>query len=446
MEHSEDSLPRLRPLGPIEQYSAFRSHLGIYLNVCVTAIYQREDGRPLKPVLYRALAAMIEKHPILSAVPVDIPTKPRFARLSHIDLDQVVTSREVQGCAEDKAILEQMLQDQHNLQFLYRPGVPFWRICVLEDPSDRARFVLCFCFHHALADTKSALVFHEDLEHELSAAGEGAFTTLVAASQAPLLPNIEAIHELPISPQYLASQKVSSHPPEKWSGAPQCLPVRTRVSSMWLASATLADLKKQCRDQKTTITALMMSLIARSFFDVLPAEYTRIQGDAAMSLRSILPLPITSRSMGCYIATFDEQYARNSESVWQEARRTKETIDRAVRGQGADMPLGYLGHVPDMAQWFLDKIGKPRAAGFELSNVGFLESDRAQSGYRIQSLLFSQCAGACSPAVKVSAATGRDGRMGLAFSWQEGVVADTTVLEVMQRLERKVMNIVGRRN
>ncbi|KAK1139638.1 Alcohol acetyltransferase [Aspergillus melleus] len=442
MEYSE-SLRCCRPLGPIEQYSAFRSHLGIYLNVCVTAIYQREDEKPIKPALFRALAAVIEKHPILSAVPVDIPTGPRFARLDQIDLDQVVIFSEVQGCTDSKVALDQMLEDQHNRPFQHRPRTPFWRVRVLEDPNDRARFILCFCFHHALADTKSALVFHEDLEHELSKPGDGAFVTIIAASQAPLLPNIEAIHNLPISPRYLASQQQDSHrTPETWSGAPQNLPVRTRVSSMWIPSATLADVKQQCKVQKTTVTALLMSLIARSFFHVLPAEYTSIQGDSAMSLRHFLPLPITSHSMGCYIGTFNEQYMKTSESVWQDARRTKMTIDRAVGTQGADMPLGYLGHVPNMAQWFLDKIGKPRAAGFELSNVGFLQSERSCHRYGIQSLLFSQSAGACSAAVKISAVTGRDGRMGVAFSWQEGVVADNTVNEVMQTLEKLVEEMV----
>ena len=161
-----------------------------------------------------------------------------------------------------------------------------------------------------------------------------------------------------------------------------------------------------------------------------------------MSLRHFLPLPITSHSMGCYVGTFNEQYIKTSESVWQDARRTKMTIDRAVGTQGADMPLGYLGHVPNMAQWFLDKIGKPRAAGFELSNVGFLQSEKSCHRYGIQSLLFSQSAGACSAAVKISAVTGRDGRMGVAFSWQEGVVADNTVNEVMQTLERLVEEMV----
>lgn len=408
----------------------------------MTAIYRRKDDSPLKQVLFRALAAVIEKHPILSVVPADVPAEPRFARLSHLDLDRAVTFREIQGCTGNKDILDQMLQDQHNLPFLYGSCVPFWRIYVLEDPTDRARFALCFCFHHALADTKSALVFHGDLEHELSNSGEGAFATMVPAPQTPLLPNIEAVHELPISPQYSASQQESNHSPGGWGGAPQSLPVRTRVSSMWIASTTLVGLKKQCREHKTTITALLMSLLAKSFFDVLPAEYTSIEGVSPISLRPLMPLPITSRSMGCYIGIFSERYSRSSESIWQEARRTKVTIDQAIRGRGADMPLGYLGHVPDMTQWLLDKIGQPRAAGFELSNVGFLESE-AHGGYEIQDLLFSQSAGASSPAVKISAVTGRDGRMGLVFSWQEGVVADSMVSDVMQSLARLSSVIEG---
>jgi hypothetical protein len=43
-------------------------------------------------------------------------------------------------------------------------------------------------------------------------------------------------------------------------------------------------------------------------------------------------------------------------------------------------------------------------------------------------MLFSQSACACSAAIKISAVTGRDGRLVVGFTWQEGV-ADTEMIE-----------------
>lgn len=86
------------------------------------------------------------------------------------------------------------------------------------------------------------------------------------------------------------------------------------------------------------------------------------------------------------------------------------------------MPAGFLRHVPDMHRWFGEKLGRQRLSAFELSDVGKLGPLKRQVDYRIGSLLFSQSASACSAAVKVSAVTGRDERLALGFSWQEGVV------------------------
>lgn len=68
--------------GLLEQYSAFRSHLGVYLNVCVTVTYQRESDGSLKAALFRGLGVVIAKHPIHSAIPIlNAQTDPRFVRL-----------------------------------------------------------------------------------------------------------------------------------------------------------------------------------------------------------------------------------------------------------------------------------------------------------------------------------------------------------------------------
>ncbi|KAJ4209498.1 Alcohol acetyltransferase [Fusarium falciforme] len=188
-----------------------------------------------------------------------------------------------------------------------------------------------------------------------------------------------------------------------------------------------------------------MSLIAGAFFRVLPSEYSVVQGDCAVSLRRFLPDYIDQRSAGCYVGSLSEVYNRESQSIWRDAKRTKKTINETLQLRGADMPVGYLKHVPDIVGWLTGKIGKRRWAAWELSNVGgFDDAPGLKSEDRqIQSVMFSQSASACSGAIKVSAASGRDGRLGLGFTWQEGVVGDEVVKELIQSLVDLIQEITS---
>jgi hypothetical protein len=78
----------------LEQYSTARHQIGFYLNVIVAATYELPDifTLPVKDYIYRACAALIAEHPVLSAIPAaDDTQQPYFVRLPQIDLDQVVT-------------------------------------------------------------------------------------------------------------------------------------------------------------------------------------------------------------------------------------------------------------------------------------------------------------------------------------------------------------------
>ncbi|KAM6518112.1 Alcohol acetyltransferase [Fusarium solani] len=443
-----DHLPSLRPLGRAEQYSTARSHLGIYANVCVTATYSNRHGKGLPDALYRSITSVMAKHPILSAVPVDTTNTPRFVRLPRLDLNQTVTFIEkpsyTPGATSD-ATLDELAQSQHNLPFKQDNSLlPFWRITVLENPKDSSWFSLCLCFHHSLLDTQSAVIVHQDLEHALASNDDGTAMKIVQGSQQTLLPPLETMIDLPTSPDFVHAQQSLGEPPKDWwSGKPQTLPVQTRFSSVWIPSASFTSLRRKCKEQGVTLTAALMSLIASAFFRVLPPEYSVVQGDCAVSLRRFLPDHIDQRSAGCYVGSLSEVYSRESQSIWKDAKRTKKTIDETLQLRGADMPVGYLKHVPDIAGWLSGKIGKRRWAAWELSNVGGFDDAPGLKveDRQIQSVMFSQSASACSGAVKFSAASGRDGRLGLGFTWQEGVVGDEVVKELIQSLVDLIQEI-----
>ncbi|KAM0427190.1 hypothetical protein ACHAPT_007617 [Fusarium lateritium] len=438
----------MQPLGLAEQYSIVRSRLRIYTNVCVTATYSNRHRKDLTSALLHSVAAVIAKHPILSAVPVDTANTPRFVRLPRLDLNEAVTFIEKPGYtpgATTDPTLDELVQSQHNLPFRQDDSlVLFWSITVVTNPEDSCWFLLCFCFHHSLLDTQSAVIIHQDFEYALASADKGPVMDMLEGSQKALYPPLESMISLPTSPGFIRDQQCLGEPPRHWwSGEPQILPVHTRFSSIWIPKASFAPLRQRCKEQGVTLTTVLMSLIAGAFFRVLPPEYSVIQGDCAVSLRRFLPDTVDQRSAGCYVGSLSEVYSRESQSIWEGAKRTKRTIDETLQRRGADMPVGYLKHVPDLAGWLSGKMGKRRWAAWELSNVGGLGDAPGLEveDRQIKSVMFSQSASACSGAVKVSAASGRDGRLGLGFTWQEGIVGDHVVEELIQSFVDMVQEI-----
>ncbi|KAL3298515.1 Alcohol acetyltransferase [Colletotrichum asianum] len=437
----------LRSLGLLERYSAVRSHLGIYNNVCVTAVYKYCYDGDLLQALWQAVSDVVAQHPILSATPVDIDTKdPRFISLPITEPEQVIQLRKSQTVVTNpqfEAELQMTLEKQHNTPFEHgATPKPLWRLEVLDDRTSSRSFVTCLCFHHSLMDTKSALIFHEDLEKAL----DQSLTT--TRSVDALLPPLDAVYALPVSEAFVqqASKYIESSA-RVWSGALQQLPVRSRVRLFCVSGEVAESFRTHCKGEKTSVTAGMMALLAAAFFKVIPDNYDTLQGDCAVSLRHLLPGPINDRSLGCYVGSFSEQYSRSADpaSVWSDARRTKATINKAAKRRGADMPVGYLRHVADdMSGWLSRKLGKKRAAAWELSNVGVVGSAGrvTETGFKMERMLFSQSARATSGAVKVSVVTGRDGQLGFAFSWQEGIVEERLAEEVVSTF-RELLALVS---
>ncbi|KAL6412400.1 Alcohol acetyltransferase [Ilyonectria robusta] len=442
-----------RPLGPLEKYSVCRSQLHIYRNVCVTASYLTNNDEELIPALFRALGIVVEEHPILSATLVDAEKKPRFVRLDSVDLERIVTFLDYADKVPvpGDASLDVILERQHNVSFKYdEPTSVLWRLAVLYSLKDRSEFTVCLCFHHSIMDTKSALVFHHHLEAALYSPSTNGCTTIVESSKKPLLPPMEAVFQPKLSCGVLRNLQNPDQPPEAaWSGAVQTTPVHTRFSSLVLSPALIAGLKRQCDLHSVSLTALLMSITANAFFQVLPSEYTFLWGDCAVSLRPFLSSSITERSLGCYVGSFSERFERFNVSIWDDSKRTKSTIDNLRKTNGKDMPVTFLQEVSDMCdmrEWLSEKMGKRRWAAWELSNVGTLAQAGApeRAKCQIKTLLFSQSASACSGAIKISVATGRDQRMTLGFSWQEDVVEKPIVAELIQEMNRLVIQTANK--
>jgi hypothetical protein len=408
----------------------------------------RPSGEPVKPRLFYALSKLIPKHPILSAIPVALQTpNPYFVRLPEIVLDKAVTFVEEDASSSSsdwQEVLDKVLEQQHNQPFESQPteAVPFWRICVIESKNAPEVFALVFMFHHSLMDTKSALSLHKEIEGYMAQYTKGDRINIVHSSSEALIPPLEELYALPVSQEFIRSQETYNEPPPgRWTGAPQFIPVTTRFSSLWLSETLSKELVMQSKKERTSVTATLQTLIATSIFSILPPTYTALQADCAVSLRTFLPKPVTLTTLGCYVGSLSTTYSREPSFNWDEARRTKTAIEHGMAQKGADMPVGYLARIPNQHHWILQKLGRKRMSAFELSNVGASGTRQGTSSFRIESMLFSQSASACSAAIKVSAVTGPDGRLALGFTWQEGVIDSDMVERIKEFLSDEVQRL-----
>lgn len=414
----------------------------------------------MKNNIYHACAALIAEHPVLSAIPAaDETQQPYFVRLPHINLDEVVTFQQRQHGSADAVTpdgdpvpdvdLQNLLQTQHNTPFS-APN-PYWRLCILLDNEKKQQFTATFVFHHALGDGTSGKAFHLGLLEALNKAEPGEAESIIESPRTPLLPNIEALHPMPLSLTFLAKKifqaKIYSYRDSGlWTGGKIQTPANTQVRLAPFSKALVTSLRENCRREDTTITAVLQTVIARSLFEHLPSNFTSLACTGAISCRRWLSDIITDEVMGVYVQDFEETYTRASvvpsdESFpWDEARRSRATIESALKREGKDAGPNLLKYVSDYQQELChSKVGHDRDKSFEVSNIGVVppeaENETGQAKPVLRGMVFSQCASVIGNAVEVSAVTGGDGCLVLAFSWQEGVVESSLVGKVVGSLD-----------
>jgi hypothetical protein len=159
------------------------------------------------------------------------------------------------------------------------------------------------------------------------------------------------------------------------------------------------------KQKHVSLTATLQTTLAAALFRILPKEYNVIKVDCPVSLRPWLPYPVTADSMGCFIDSFSVNYHRGPFS-WHEAQRTKDVISAVLQEKGADNLCGKIRQISNLRQWLEGQMGQERPSTIELSNLGMVGPSLAYDGFEIESVLFSQSAGACNGAIKVSTATG----------------------------------------
>lgn len=432
----------------MEQFSSARHHLRFYNNVGISAHYKLSTASSpsnMHDIVVRALGEVIKTHPVLSAIPIDEDTpNPYFARLPTIDLSRTisfVTRLQTSVAGRDEE-LDTLLQRQHNTNFKAGYGdLPFWRLLILQKPEIATEFTACFIFHHSLGDGASGLVFQKSFlaalnDPEIISTSKPE-RTVVESPNTPLLPSMESLHPLPIPD---SSSKSTPMIPEEWTGGIVRVPCETRFRSMSIDAAKSKAFVKACKEHAATVTSALPALVASILFELVPPTTEALSCVIPVSLRRWLPSDITNDAMGVWIDAFQVQFPRpinNHTPVidWQQAQICKNSIKSYLSHGGNAINVARFKNIPDISSIFTSKIGQARDSAFEVSNLGVFDAPKVDGGWKASKIVFSRSAFASGSAIAVSVVSGSNGAMSLGFTWQEGVVEEEVVGELIDKME-----------
>ncbi|KAF8465660.1 hypothetical protein BDZ91DRAFT_726584 [Kalaharituber pfeilii] len=484
------------PTGLTEKYSTYRHHLTFYRCVTTATLYRPPPTdtpgaflapEAFKPILYYALSEAIVRHPMLSVTIKDEHTsKPYFASIDSVNLDTVVewsptpeASHNFDADSEIQGILNRDFKSQ------LQSGGPVWRVRVIFTPPQGVWLI--FAFHHAIGDAISGVAFHRAVLRALNSAPQTTsdvanLIEIAAKDRRPLPPALETVHSLPLGVGYILKAVYDEYlrpdrrddklwmcsssagraretyfpflpPSEGGTGA-----LKTELITLWVPGDMISALRSSCRRNRTSITALLQTVLARGLAEIGPEKLVVC---GLVSMRRWLGAEITpyvpaeeadvssggagtDAVMGCFVTQFKETYLgpslAGSDGLWSESRRSKATIDRILGDQGRNTESGLLRFVADFDTFFRSKIGKRRVESLEMSNIGAVKFGGSTSeGWGVAEMKFTQSAAVTGAAVHCSVVTvegeGQDGGMAIALTWQEGVATREEIGKVMGVVE-----------
>ncbi len=437
--------------GALEQFSSARHHLGFYNNVGLSAAYACPTLRSadLKTSIFSALAIVIERHPILSAIVMDEDSnEPHFARLAEINLEEAVAFviRQLPETGKSRDVeLDNILALQHNKSFKENHGsLPFWRLVITTPPQRENEFVASFIFHHSLGDGASGMLFHRDFLAALSSDPLPLANHIFLPSNKTLLPNLETL--LPLANPCIPTPHNSSN---LWSGSKIIPPTRSNFHSLTFSAKTTYFLLQACKQHSTSLSSILPVMVASALFSVLPETFASLECTIPVSLRRFLPETVNENVIGVFLDAFSAYYDRSgfptpdSQFPWSEAQRSQALIGEYLKGNGEKMNVAKFKQIKDMRDFFKSRIGSERGTSFDVSNLGVMKIDGEQmQGWEMGKLVFSRSAFVTGSAIAAGVVTGPDGCLTTGFCWQEGVV-ERNVMEMMVEKVRAGVEILA---
>lgn len=419
---------------------------------------QSSSASNLQQLIYAALTEVLRVHPILFAVPVATDTKnPYWGRLPSIDLKQTVTFVErsqpliIDGRGRDKE-LDALLENQHNTNF--KAGhctLPIWRLIILQDHGVQHQFTACFISHHAITDGTALQIFQNSFQKALCAASSSSLQSkaehiILSNDQDSIVPTIEELCPLPLP---VDPPKPDTRVLNEWRGGLVQLPVKSRYVSLSLSPQATKVFTQECKSHRVAATSALPAVIAKLLFSNLPPTTEALTCNIPVNLRAELPPKVVDGAMGTFIDAFKVKLLRsdlydglrssNPTEIWTQARKIQ---DETRRYFGNTSPSGepytniaIFKTIPDLAPILKSQLGQPRPEAFEVSNLGnlsVLTIPKVGFGpiWKAGKVTVSRAAFASGSTLVVCVVSSDEG-MGFGFTWQEGVVADEIVGNVI---------------
>ncbi|CEI62306.1 unnamed protein product [Fusarium venenatum] len=378
---AEYQLPKIRPLGKLEEITAAAHHIEFFTNCAFSAHYRASKPLPnfgLEPLVLAALSQVLHQHPILFAVPVVPDTEQsHWGRLASIDLRQVSDNE-----------LDSLLENQHNTSFKTGYGtLPVWRLIILQDYRSKDGFVASFVYHHSMCDGVSSQIFQDAFQSALcnisSSSVEIQAVEVVFSDDSAISSPLEDLHSLPLPENPLVPDAANLN---EWRGSTVSVPCKTRYKSLSLAPEVLRSFAQKCKKNKTTVTAALPALVAKALYDSLPSTTEALTCNLPVSLRSDLPPKQVDNVLGNFIDAFKVQLLRSdldqssdgTTAIWKHAKKVQQATRRYFTNTSPSgepyANVAVFKLIPDIKAFLASNVGNPRGESFEISNLGhFLE-------------------------------------------------------------------------
>ncbi|OJT09789.1 hypothetical protein TRAPUB_13748 [Trametes pubescens] len=468
----------MREAGRFENYFFARARLSFLSWVVVSAKYHNDAGAPLdKPTLFAALDQVVRNLPALASCmeyTVSLPTAPAvWLHLPSVDLNKLVEFRE-----EDSTQLHTVLEAMYAVPAQYADDVPPWKVFVLRDDT------VAFTYEHTIGDGQSGMAFHTALLNALrkpkAPLSEHSGVVTGLPDDAALSPAMEDAMDVSVPFTMLLWEIVKPFwPPaqrrlrEAWTGKDAPSEAIHDMAVRILGHYSPADgkyLVELSRAHKTTLTGTLHTVALVVLSRLIHAhteegQYKTIATTVPISLRRFTHVPPIAFCN--HVSALREDYpilpsGSKEESAaiitaetfpWGLAAGLVDALKREAPRSGS--AVGLLKFVGGKYEQYLrGQLGKKRAAGLELSNIGpfpvahlekTAEDAPPSSRWDADEVLFAQASATLGPALCLNVAGTPAGGFGVTVTYNKEAVDEALAEEFVEAFKAGVQGLLTSR-
>lgn len=417
--------------------------------------------------LLRAVRTLIEAHPMLRVTIHGQDSDYSYHAADSIDLSNHIftTTIACSSAEEYRQLLAEKQADLHNHKFQNISTIPPWEIIAIRAKSTSSDFVpedseeIFLHWHHSLFDGVSGRYFHEGLLAALNAdveEGDAAVSFAVKTDRVPL-PEEEAV-PFTISTGFMLGvlwnefgpSFLKKAPMEFWAGKNVNIsnPYKTGTMPIDVSGDALKSLLAACRENKTSLTGLLHSLLLLAF-----AKHV---GDAsAFSTTTTIgmhpyvkddaPESTLRELTSSYVHPFDVKAVKlfrdgvTDQQIWVTAAELRAGLAARLTELPKDDLIPMLKYVSDWESWWAKKDGLPRANTWEISNLGVFKQEQGGK-FKITRVFFSNGAMVTGSPMSFNMASVAGGGLTVCVSWDDNALPRELVDKVSQELESLLAN------